>query len=125
MLDKANRQTMNTDPEYEHALKVYMNKIDEYEHTKHTPDAPPINNAWCMMFCNTPASDDPKAVTNEYWRKHRPYIMRRGSSTMSASSDGSEDPDCGRYADDEYDEVRKVRMELEARLRETGAPDDF
>ena len=103
-----------------------MNKIDEYEGSnphKHTPDAQSnANNAWYMLFCNTPANDDPKAVTDAYWRKHRPYIMRRGSSTMSASSDGVSGSG---HADDEYDEVKKVRMELEARLRSTGTPDEF
>ncbi len=123
MLDKANKTTMATDPEYEHALKVYMNKIDEYEHThpKHTPDAHAnTQNAWYMMFCNSPATDDPKEVTDAYWRKHRPYIMRRGSSTM----DGVEVVGSG-HADDEYDEVKKVRMELEARVKATGGPDEF
>ena len=105
-----------------------MDKIDELENkpTKEAAIDPKNNNMWYTLFCGNPstAAEDPNEVSNQYWRKHRPYILRRRSVlSPTASSDSAENEDSfvpSKFADDEYDEVRKIRMELEARLVAAG-----
>ena len=102
-----------------------MDKIDELEnkHTKEVSD-PKNTNMWYTLFCGNPstAEEDPNEVSNQYWRKHRPYILRRRSVLSPTSSTDENDHGFvpSKYADDEYDEVRKIRMELEARLVAAG-----
>ena len=117
------------DPEYEYRLHAYMKKIDELENKPTKEISEPKNtNMWYTLFCGNPttATEDPNEVSNQYWRKHRPYILRRRSLlSPTASSDAADDNHqdgfvSGKFADDEYDEVRKIRIELERRLVAAG-----
>jgi hypothetical protein len=135
MKDKANRSSMTAAPEYNRALKEYMDRIDEYEGgkgaTTETNEKTAGQGTWYTLWCIANNVEDPKEVTDAYWRKHRPYILQRRSSAKGSSDSADGDggmpevhvcPESGKvmgkYADDEYDEVRKVRMELEKRLQE-------
>ena len=90
--------------------------MEELEKTKSKESSAEKNtNMWHNLFWGNPTNEDPNEVSNQYWRKHRPYILRRRSLlSPTASSDSAEDGFVpSKFADDEYDEVRKIRMELE------------
>ena len=112
-----------------------MDRIDEYEGLDgkgvrtETNEKTVGQGTWYTLWCIPNNVEDPKEVTDAYWRKHRPYIMQRRSSTTGSTDSADGDllaenvcPESGnvkgKYADNEYDEVRKVRMELEKRLQD-------
>ena len=105
-------------PEYEIALKEYMAREIEYEKTKERQNT-------CGSFCNWGENKpdnyhDPKSVGHDYWENHKPWtISRKFSSSDSADDDEDDELERSKYADGEYDEVRKVRMYLEKLEKQT------
>lgn len=60
-------------------------------------------------------------MPEDYWHTHKPFIIRR-RSTLNA---GDNEDGIGKYADEEYDEVRKIRIELEKNQGVFGAVSKF
>jgi hypothetical protein len=116
------RVSFHESPEYQEAIKAYRERVGP------SPDRPHEHDKMVHRTCHLwpfphMVEDDPKEIGETYWQSHVPYIISHANSTDTHDPrDGSKN-----FADGEYDEVRKVRMELEQKANSgiTGAIKSF